>query len=115
MRQPRSIQLHLALVFLFFFLLVVALGVFSLSRLSSFNSRSADVAEVWLPNVRVLGELNNHTSDFRAIEGSSLLTSDAGELATTEREMEALDRSIAQTERSFEHIRHDVVEDQLYA
>lgn len=114
MRQPRSIQLHLALVFLFFFLLVVALGIFSLSRLSNFNVLSADVAEVWLPNVRVLGELNNLTSDFRAIEGSSLVTADAVELGTTESEMEALDRSIAQTERSFEQIRHDTVEDRLY-
>src|SRR5215471_14205511 len=57
MRQPRSIRFHFALVFLFFFLLVVLLGWFSISRLDSFNKVSADVAEVWLPDTRLLGDL----------------------------------------------------------
>jgi two-component system OmpR family sensor kinase len=115
MRQPRSIRFQLASVFLFFFLLVVVLGWFSISRLSHFNRLSADVAELWLPNTRVLGDLNNFTSDFRAIEGSNLLSSDASEIAATEKEMEELDRSIAQAERSYEQLRHDVAENDLYA
>jgi two-component system, OmpR family, sensor kinase len=115
MRQPRSIRFHLALVFLFFFLLVVVLGLFSISRLSNFNRLSADVAELWLPNTRALGDLNNFTSDFRAIEGSNLLSSDPSEIAATEKEMEELDRLIAQAERGFERIRHDRAESDLYA
>src|ERR1700716_3058724 len=107
MRQPRSIQFQLALVFLFFFLLVVVLGLFSISRLSNFNRVSLDIAELWLPNTRVLGDLNNVTSDFRAIEGSNLLSSSASDGAATENEMEKLDLSIAQAERSYEQIRHD--------
>jgi hypothetical protein len=90
-----------------FFLLVVVLGLFSIWRLSNFNRLSADVAEVWLPNTRVLGDLNNFTSDFRAIEGSNLLSSDPAEIAATEKQMAGLDRSIAEAERGFERIRHD--------
>jgi len=115
MRQPRSIRFHLTLVFLFFFLLVVILGLFSISRLSNFNSLSADIAELWLPNTRVLGDLNNFTSDFRAIEGSNLLSSEPAQIPATEKEMEELDRSIAQTERSYEQIRRDAAESELYA
>ena len=115
MRQPRSIRFHLTLVFLFFFLLVVILGLFSISRLSNFNSLSADIAELWLPNTRVLGDLNNFTSDFRAIEGSNLLSSEPSQITATEKEMEQLDRSIAQAERSYEQIRHDAAENELYA
>ena len=115
MRQPRSIKFHLALVFLFFFLLVVVLGAFSISQLNSFNRLSADVAGTWLPSTRVLGDLNNFTSDFRAIEGSNLLSADATETAATEKEMEQLDRSIAQAERNYEQIRHDADELSLYA
>ena len=99
MRQPHSIRFHLTAVFLLFFLLVVVLGIFSIWRLSNFNRLSADVAEVWLPNTRALGDLNNFTSDFRAIEGSNLLSSDPFEIAATERQMAALDRSIAEAER----------------
>ena len=114
MQQPQSLRFHLTAVFLLFFLLVVVLGWFSIWRLSHFSRVSADVAEVWLPNTRALGDLNNSTSDFRAIEGSNLLTSDPSELAQTERQMTELDRAIAQAERSFERIRRDPAENDLY-
>jgi two-component system OmpR family sensor kinase len=115
MRQPRSIRFRLASVFLFLFVLVILLGLFSISRLSNFNLVSANVAEVWLPDIRVLGDLNNFTSDFRAIEGSNLLSSALSEITETEKEMEELDRAIARAERGFERIQHDRVEDDLYA
>ena len=115
MRQPQSIRFHLTAVFLLFFLLVVVLGSFSIWRLSNFSRLSADVAEVWLPDTRALGDLNNFTSDFRAIEGSNLLSTDPTELAETERQMAELDRSIAEAERNFERIRRDAAENDLYA
>ncbi len=114
MLQPQSIRVHLAAVFLLFFLLVVVLGSFSIWRLSNFNMLSADVAEVWLPTTRALGDLNNYTSDFRAIEGSNLLASDASETIASEKQMEELDRTIAESEREFERIRHRTAEDDLY-
>ncbi|MGC2413519.1 MAG: MCP four helix bundle domain-containing protein, partial [Stellaceae bacterium] len=114
MRQPHSIRFHLTAVFLLFFSLVVVLGLFSIWRLSNFNRLSADVAELWLPTTRALGDLNNFTSDFRAIEGSNLLSSDPAETAATERQMATLDRSIAEAERGFERIRHNAAEDDLY-
>jgi two-component system OmpR family sensor kinase len=114
MWQPHSIRYHLAGVFLLFFLLVCVLGSFSIWRLSNFNLLSANVAEVWLPTTRALGDLNNYTSDFRAIEGSNLLSSDPAEAAATEKQMEDLDRSIAAAEREFEVIPHDAAEDDLY-
>jgi two-component system, OmpR family, sensor kinase len=114
MRQPRSLRFHLALVFLFFFLLVIVLGLFSISRLSNFNRASESIAEGWLPNTRVLGDLNNFTSDVRAVEGTHLLTADAAELAASDKEMEQLDRSIAQAQRSYEELRHDATDTGLY-
>ncbi len=114
MRQPQSIRFHLAAVFLLFFSLVAVLGMFSIWRLSNFNLLSADVAQIWLPTTRALGDLNNYTSDFRAIEGSNLLSADPAESAATEKEMADLDRSIAASEREFEVISHDAAENDLY-
>jgi two-component system, OmpR family, sensor kinase len=114
MWQPQSIRSHLAMVFLLFFALVVILGSFSIWRLSNFDALSADVAEIWLPTTRALGDLNNYTSDFRAFEGSELLSSDPSEAAATEKQMEELDRTIADSEREFEAIRHDAAENELY-
>jgi signal transduction histidine kinase len=115
MRQPQSVRFHLAAVFLLFFALVVVLGGFSIWRLRNFDLLSADVAQVWLPTTRALGDLNNYTSDFRAIEGSNLLSSHPAETAATESQMADLDRAIAQAERSFEQIAHDGAEQDLYA
>jgi signal transduction histidine kinase len=115
MRQPHSIGHHLAGVFSLFFLLVCILGAFSIWRLSNFNFLSADVAEVWLPTTRALGDLNNYTSDFRAIEGSNLLSSDPAEVEGTEAKMADLDRSIASAEQQFETIPHEAAENDLYA
>ena len=114
MWQPQSIRSHLAAVFLLFFALVVILGSFSIWRLSNFDLLSADVAEVWLPTTRALGDLNNYTSDFRAFEGGELLSSNSSEAAATEKQMEDLDRTIADSEREFEAIRHDAAENALY-
>ena len=112
--QPRSIRYYLGGVFVVFFLLVCVLGSFSIWRLSNFNRLSADVAEIWLPTTRTLGALNNFTSDFRAIEGSNLLSSAPSEIAATEKMMADLDRSIADAERGFEKIAHDAPETGLY-
>jgi two-component system, OmpR family, sensor kinase len=114
MRYPQSIRSHLAAVFLLFFALVAVLGMFSIWRLSNFNMLSADVAQVWLPTTRAVGDLNNYTSDFRAIEGSNLLSANPAEAAATEKGMADLDRSIAASEREFEAISHDGGVETLY-
>jgi two-component system, OmpR family, sensor kinase len=114
MRQPRSIRFHLAAVFLLFFALVAALGAFSIWRLSNFDALSAEVAQTWLPTTRALGDLNNYTSDFRAIEGGNLLAASPAETAASESEMAKLDRIIAESEREFERIRHGAAENDLY-
>ena len=43
MMRPGSLNFFLAAVFVFFFLLVTVLGLFSIERLSEFNRSSADV------------------------------------------------------------------------
>ena len=114
MRQLPSIRIHLAAVFLLFFALVAVLGMFNLLRLRNFNLLSAEVAEIWPPTMRAVGDLNNYTSDFRAIEGGNLLASDAAGVAASEKNMAGLDRSIAGSERAFEAISHDVAVENLY-
>ena len=115
MRQPRSISFHLSLVFFLFFLLVIVLGLFSISRLTDFNRVSTGIADVWLPDTRILGDLNNFTSDFRATEGRDLLSSSASQIATTKGEIELLDGLIAQGQRGYEQLNHDAMESGLYA
>jgi signal transduction histidine kinase len=115
MQRARSITVRLSLVFLFLLLLVVVLGALGTASLSYFNGVSSQVRTRWLPSTRVLGDLNNLTSDFRAAEAASLLVTDAGSLLASEREMQELDRGIAVAQRGYEQIPHDAKELAQYA
>ncbi|MBV8145205.1 MAG: MCP four helix bundle domain-containing protein [Gammaproteobacteria bacterium] len=112
--RPRSLNFFLSAVFIFFFLLVTVLGLFSIERLSEFNRSSADVRDLWLPSTRVIGDLNNFTSDFRAAEGRYLLSSTPAESAANKKEIESLDRAVAQAEHSYETLRHSAAASALY-
>jgi two-component system, OmpR family, sensor kinase len=114
MRQLRSIRFRLSAVFFFFFLLVLVLGFFSIDRLSDFNRVSADIRDRWLPNTRLLGDLNNFTSDFRAAEGRYLLSQTPAQLAATDGEMEQLDLLIGRAQRDYERIRNAPDETRRY-
>jgi two-component system OmpR family sensor kinase len=114
MRRTRSIRTRLSLVFLFLFGLVALLGAFGIGSLSYFNGASSRVRDRSLPSTRVLGDLNNLTSDFRAAEAASLLASNSSELAEIEKEMVELDRGISVAQLAYRQIRHDSAEDALY-
>ena len=114
MRQLRSIRFRLSAVFFFFFLVVLVLGFFSIDRLSDFNRVSADIRDRWLPNTRLLGDLNNFTSDFRAAEGRYLLSQTPAQLAATDGEMEQLDLLIGRAQRDYERIPNAPDEMRLY-
>jgi two-component system OmpR family sensor kinase len=114
MRRTRSIGARLFLVFLFLFVLVVMLGVFSLGSLKYLNGASSQVRDRSLPSTRVLGDLNNLTSDFRAAEATSLLASNADELASSEQEMAELDHGISVAQLAYKQIPRDSSEDALY-
>jgi two-component system OmpR family sensor kinase len=104
--RPRSLNFFLSSVFLFFFVLVTVLGVFSIERLSEFNGASADVRDIWLPSIRFIGDLNNFTSDFRAAEGRYLLSSTALESATSKKEIADLDSAVVQARSGYEGLHH---------
>src|SRR5262249_13102107 len=114
MWQPRSIRLHLAAVFFLFFALVAGLGAFSMWGLAQFNALSGGVAGGWFAATRAAGGLEYYHPALCAFEGRAVLTSDPNEIASNEKQMTELDRTIAVAERNFERIRHGAAEAELY-
>src|SRR5579863_8696742 len=114
MRRARSIKVRLSLVFLFFFLLVIVLGLEALSSLSYVNDVSAQIRVRWLPSTRALGDLNNLTTDFPAAESTLGRATSADERATALQQMADLDRGIAAARLDYRRIHHDATEDELY-
>ena len=109
------IALRLFLVFLFLLLLMALLGVLDVASLSYFNAASSQVRDRWLPSTRVLGDLNNLTSDHRVAESSLLLSGDARDLVAGERQLDDLERSIQANEAIYSRMPRDDAQEALHA
>jgi two-component system, OmpR family, sensor kinase len=115
MKRMHSITVRLSLVFMLLFLVAIVLGAFGIGSLSYFNEAASQVRDRWLPSTGALGDLNNHTSDFRGIEAAAVLAVTESEVAASGREMQQLDRSISASEDDYRQIAHDAAEDALYS
>ena len=113
--QISSIKSRLSLVFSGFLLLVFVLGFLSIERLSDYNSVSADIRDRWLQNTRILGVIDDQTSDFRTVEGSHIFSLGHAEIMAREKELKDLDRTILKAQSSYERIPHSAMEADLYA
>ncbi|CAJ0721889.1 MULTISPECIES: sensor histidine kinase [Ralstonia] len=111
----RPIRVRLTLVFVIFLLLVVGVGAFSIDQLASFHSVSAQISGRWLQNSRILGDLNNYISDYRAAEGDFLIASSRADLRAADEQVAMLDKAIATSQARYDKIEHDSPERELYS
>ena len=112
--HSHSIRVRLYSVFVLLFLLVAGLGVVGFVRLSDVNHESEVIRNHWLRDTRILGDLNNYMSDYRTAEATRLLSSAPLELAESEKEIETLRSTVANSQRAYEEIAEDPSEAQLY-
>lgn len=114
MRYWQSLSGRLSLLFFVLFATIMVLGLASAWSLRKSNEVATDVRDRWLPNTRLLGDLNNFTSDYRTAEADSLLASTAAGRAETLRDMQALDQAITRAQQEYGRIRHDAQKSELY-
>jgi len=111
----KSLRVQLSAVFVFCLLLLGAVGLSSMTTLYDVNSDSRAIREHWMQGIRILGDLNNFTSDYRAAEASHLLAADAGMPRPTHDEIQTLDASIKLAMRNYEGLHKDHFEVLMYA
>ncbi len=110
----RSIRFGLSAVFLLFLVLMTVLGVFAITELRAVDRVSSEIRDRWLQSTRLLGDLNNFTSDARTAEADRLLAGTSAERGEVDRQLTDLDRRIQQSESDYLHIPHDAEEAALY-
>jgi hypothetical protein len=113
--QSHSIRVRLYAVFALLLMLVVGLGAFGIQRLADVNQVSQEIRNHWLQDTRILGDISNYMSDYRAAEATHLLSSAAPEFAASENEITALGATVAHSQRAYEAIAQDPAESILYA
>ncbi len=109
-----SLRGRLSLLFSALFVTVVILGSASAWSLRHSNEVSTDVRDRWLPNVRLLGDLNNFTSDYRTAEANCLLAANDAELASRLQDIPILDRAVRRARHDYEQIPHGAEESAFY-
>ena len=112
---PHSLRVRLYSVVAVLFMLVIGLGFFGFARLSAVNHVSEVIRNHWLRDTRILGDISNYMSDYRAAEATRLLSSTPAELAASEKEIAALDATVAGSQRAYEEITQGPSETMLYA
>ena len=112
--RRRSIRLLLSAASLLLLVQAVLLGAFGIARLADVNRVSEEIRGRWLQDTRLLGDLNNYMSDYRAAEGTYLLSRTPRELAASARDLALLDSRVSQAQRGYEALPHDPAEQDTY-
>jgi len=102
-----SIKYSFSTVFLLVLLVVILAGSFSVWRLTDYYLFSSEIQDRFFRSTQYIGDLNNFTSDFRAAEGTALLSSNAIERAANDKDREELNRRITLAQHSYEQVYHN--------
>ncbi len=111
----RSVHARIGVISVLLQTLLLGLGVLSLALFNNFNGLSNELREVWLPSTRILGDLNNDTSDYRTAEGDIVLAPGDAERDLHLGILAELGRSIARRQAEFEHLPRSGEDANLYA
>ena len=115
MSVSHSIGFRLTASFVVLFSILIGFGLLGLRRLDEFNIELSAIRERWLTSTRYLGDLNNYTSDFRAMEATFLLAPRDRNIASRQpAEANTLDNAIDLAQQNYEKVAHDDFEKQLY-
>jgi CHASE3 domain sensor protein len=92
MRLFRNLPIakKLILAFSFVLALMAVLGAFSVSQMGKVNQTSTDMADNWMPSVRVTLDMNTNTSDYKIAALQHVLSQDAAGMQRYEEELAAV-------------------------
>ncbi len=113
-RRFASLQARLSLISLLTFAMIAAFGLLTIRMFNQVNVLTDELRQVWLPSTRLLGDLNNATSDDRAAEGDALLASDEAARVNAARQIARLHAAVIAAKQAYERIPHSPEEVALY-
>ena len=109
-----SIAPRAALGFGLVALLVVLLGIFSLTQMGEMREQSDEINENWLPSVLAIGDVSKDVLRLRAITLRSMLNRDSAEVQANLRLAEELRASLAKNQGIYEQLISSSEERSIY-
>ena len=108
------IGVKLSIVMGILLLIMLAMGLLAINRLSVVNDQSTIIATNWLPSVDITDKLNMNTSDLRIAQGTHIMSTSDEEMAKAEAEIEAQNKTIAENRKIYEPLLSSAEEKALY-
>ncbi len=93
---------------------LLALGIFSIQKMSVVNDQSTILAENWMPSIRVIEEINTNTSNLRIYEYKHVLAESDEDIKKAEDDMEVTLSAIKQNRAEYEKLISSPEEQTLY-
>jgi methyl-accepting chemotaxis protein len=109
-----NIGKKLSLGFGIVLVLTVALAGMAFLELSKVNASTTDIADNWLPSVKVLGKLSSDTSGFRRYELAFLLSNSQSSRDKNVEEMKTWGGAVSEDLKTYEPLISSEQEHQLY-
>ena len=81
--------------------LVAIQTLFNISRINALNDGVVEVADIWLPSVSLVSDMNTKTSDLRIAEMQHVLSGDTNQKSVYEKEMQSIIESLIKSRDTY--------------
>ena len=95
---------RLSLAFAAMLLMTVAVGGMGMLRLWQVNAGAQDIADIWLPSIKLLGEMRTVANQMRRVEADHLLSVDEAEMSAQETRIQELKAALADKTAAYEKL-----------
>ncbi len=109
-----KISTRLAGMFAVLIAALLAVVAVAWSQLAAVGAQTSEITDNWLPSVELVNQLDTDIAKARLIELRHVMAADAGAMATAEKTMEELQRSLDKLKKSYEPLISSPEERKLY-
>ncbi|UYO48879.1 MCP four helix bundle domain-containing protein [Rhodopseudomonas palustris] len=114
MLSKLSIRLKIVTLVALLLVAVSGLGALSVLKLNSMNANTVEITTNWLPTVTVLGEMRAQVLSYRMKLRDHLLETNDDKMAAIEKQIEALNGKIKESQKRYEVLISSPEERQIY-
>jgi len=110
-----SIRTKIVAVIAFMLVVMSGLGLLAVRSMQAINAHTVEIAESWLPSVRVLGELRTDINLFRIALRSHVMAETLEDKATVDKRLERILDAIAKDRKTYEPLMSSPEERSIYS
>src|SRR4051812_12535472 len=110
-----SIRTKIVAVIAFMLVVMSGLGLLAVRSMQAINAHTVEIAESWLPSVRVLGELRTDINLFRIALRAHVMAESLEDKATVDKRLERILDAIAKDRKTYELLMSTAEERSIYS